>query len=177
MAVDAVGSTNDDDRWGCTPVIFLDIDGVLNGHDYNPVSQSNPIWPEKIMLLNHILQKTGAKIVICSAWRYMVHGGAITLTGFEYLLRTHGLMAGRIIGATCSDESDHQTRGRQIADFRHRYIPSRARCVVIDDGDDCDDESFRLSSCGIPWVQPHPKFGLSVDNAITATQILWGRQR
>ena len=46
----------------------------------------------------------------------------------------------------------------------------------IDDGDDCDDESFGLSSCGIPWVQPHPKFGLSVDNAVKATQILWGQK-
>lgn len=87
-------------------VIFLDIDGVLNGHDWDEPAQSNRIRFRCVEQLSRILQATGAKIVLSSAWRYMIHGGAMTHTGFEYMLRTHGAsgIVGKIIGVTIRDE-------------------------------------------------------------------------
>jgi len=72
-------------------VIFLDIDGVLNGHEFCEHAKSCGINPECVCELNRIIAATDAKIVLSSAWRYMVHGGALTLKGFEYMLRTHGV--------------------------------------------------------------------------------------
>lgn len=65
-------------------VIFLDIDGVLNHQGYlNDKKQAGKkliakpedwygaqqIEPEKVGLLNRIVEETGAAVVICSTWR------------------------------------------------------------------------------------------------------------
>lgn len=152
------------------PVIYLDIDGVLNGHNFNHLAESNIIETYRVKHLNWILLQTDARIVLSSAWRYMIHDGAMTLTGFEYLLRTHGLIAGRLIGATCLDETQWNTRGRQIASFHNRYVSPLAPAVVIDDGD--DEDTYGLKSCGIPWVRTNGKIGLTRDDAWQAIMYL-----
>jgi len=152
------------------PVVYLDIDGVLNWHRFSCLAQSNIIHPYNVKNLNFILLQTEARIVLSSAWRYMIHGGAMTLGGFEYLLRTHGVVAGRLIGATCSDETQWNTRGRQIASFHNRYISPLAKAVVIDDGD--DEDTYRLKTCGVPWVKTDGKTGLTSDDAIKVIRIL-----
>lgn len=49
-------------------VIFLDIDGVLNEHEW---MQNHTPWLDenKLKLLSSVLQKTGAKVVLSSNWR------------------------------------------------------------------------------------------------------------
>lgn len=153
------------------PVIFLDIDGVLNGHNFNEMAMSNIIERRCVKLLNWILLDTGARIVLSSAWRYMIHGG-MSLQGFDYLLRTHGVVADRLIGCTCTDETMWSTRGRQIASFRNRYISPLAPCVAIDDGD--DEDTYGLKTCGIPWVRTDGNRGLGTDEAFRAIKILKG---
>ena len=86
-------------------LLFLDIDGVLNRHNFNQVAGSNTLLPECVEQLNRIIHETGAKIVLSSAWRYMVLGKDVTLKGFEYLLRTHGVTSKiEIVGITPADE-------------------------------------------------------------------------
>lgn len=153
------------------PVIFLDIDGVLNGHNFSTEAMSNVIERKQVQLLNWILRKTDARTVLSSAWRYMIHGG-MSLQGFDYLLRTHGVIAGRLIGCTCTDETMWSTRGRQIASFRHRYVSPLARCVTIDDGD--DDDTYGLKTCGVPWIRTDANHGLSLANAMDAIEMLGG---
>lgn len=46
-------------------IIFLDVDGVLNDKDSFP-----NICCKKVQLLKYIIQKTDAKIVLSSSWRY-----------------------------------------------------------------------------------------------------------
>jgi len=46
-------------------IIFLDIDGVLNNKETFPL-----ICCKKVNLLKYILEKTHAKIVLSSTWRY-----------------------------------------------------------------------------------------------------------
>jgi hypothetical protein len=70
-----------------TPLLFLDVDGVLNSHDANEY-HFNTIHRDKIERLNRIVKATGAEIVISSAWRYMILGGSMTIDGFRYLLQT-----------------------------------------------------------------------------------------
>jgi len=67
-------------------VLFLDIDGVLNGHDFDVAAQSTRIQYRCVRQLNRIIKATECKIVLCSAWRYMLlkrprHKPAMTLTG------------------------------------------------------------------------------------------------
>jgi hypothetical protein len=82
------------------------------------------------------------KIVISSAWRYMILRGDVTLRGFEMLLKTHGLKVHeRIIGCTgpdgrIEDEPDHHDleawktaglrwRREQILDWVFEHNPMR----------------------------------------------------
>ncbi len=86
--------------------LFLDIDGVLNNHNFNVDSQSLSIDYRCVFWLNQILEKYRPKIILSSAWRYMVLGGAMTCKGFEYMLRTHGVHSCiDIIGCTEKDNT------------------------------------------------------------------------
>lgn len=94
-----------------------------------------------------------AKIVLSSAWRYLVHRGEMNLNGLEWLLRSHGVLAGRLHGITRKD-SERKTmswdgtyaswvhgneRGKQIAEYlgNDRSIPY----AVVDDLDLNPEES------------------------------------
>lgn len=53
-------------------VIFLDIDGVLNSEEYAlslGMGGMLGIDPDKVRILDRILEATGAKLVISSSWR------------------------------------------------------------------------------------------------------------
>jgi hypothetical protein len=64
------------------PVIFLDIDGVLNSIDFSKRTEHKwpdwPKWPDgqidrdAVAHLNRLITATGAKIVISSSWRKML---------------------------------------------------------------------------------------------------------
>lgn len=145
------------------PIIFLDIDGVLNRHLWNELAKSLSIESTSIAHLNRIIAETGAKIVISSAWRYMIIGQAMTLQGFDYLLRTHGLQADTLIGYTCSDE-ETVVRGMQIHQWREQnsHIGSY---VVIDDMDLWISEMH-------PMILTNPAEGLTGKHADEAIAIL-----
>ncbi len=58
-------------------VIFLDVDGVLNSDEYFDKIRNLDIQGiereidiEKIKLLKKAIDETGAKVVLCSSWRY-----------------------------------------------------------------------------------------------------------
>ena len=60
------------------PIIFLDIDGVLNNRQYTMLKLSQgqpkgrmPFDPESLTVLKEILEETGAEVVLSSTWRYM----------------------------------------------------------------------------------------------------------
>lgn len=161
------------------PLIFLDIDGVLNAHAYDPIAESCTISPECVKSFNRVLSETDALIVLSSAWRYMIAGGAMTLKGFEYLLRTHGVHCnGRLVGRTCKDEF-LEGRGKQIcwwlacnsAEFGTNHL-------VIDDGG-TDPVTGEWHDMGIP-AAGHPvlwtvgNVGLTWSDAGRAIEMLRG---
>jgi hypothetical protein len=145
-------------------LIFLDIDGVLNRHDFNTEAQSSTFCPDCVRQLNRVIDHTGAKIVLSSAWRYMVHGGAITLKGFEYLLRTHGVTAKcEVVSVTEPDETV-PGRGAQIRHWIEANAAGRPplRFVVVDDEPALCDE---IESRGLPLVRTDPRDGLTAKDA------------
>jgi hypothetical protein len=151
-------------------LIFLDIDGVLNGHNFCHEAQSNLINRDCVARLNRIILKTGAKVVLSSAWRYMILGGAQTLAGFEYMLRTHGATAAmNIIGHTVSDETeDCETRGKQISRYGDECSEDVEAYVVI------DDDSYDIAGEGHPLVQTDGQVGLTDADADRAIELLAG---
>lgn len=117
-------------------VLFLDIDGVLNGHEYDPEAKSCSINPECVRRLNRVLDATGCEVVLSSAWRYMVLGGAMTLSGFGYLLRTHRVrnLGARLVGTLPADEGqvDPGERGRLAVAWLMGQVGVRNAAMVDD---------------------------------------------
>jgi hypothetical protein len=96
--------TENSDSLRCSSVIFLDMDGVLN--DHTPMDNRYcGVKKECVANFNQILDAVpDAKIVISSAWRYMILRGDVTVKGFEMLLLTHGVKCfQRVIGHTIAD--------------------------------------------------------------------------
>lgn len=120
-------------------IIFLDIDGVLNGHDkHRHPNGYCGIDPQCVYRLNRIVAETGANLVISSAWRYLMINGVMSERGFRNMLMTYGLDKDiNIIGRTVPDE-DTPDRGKQIISsvrFWER-ISTSLRYVILDDGSD-----------------------------------------
>lgn len=53
-------------------IIFLDIDGVLNYNGYKTLTSSGSLFvnDNKIKILKEIIERTGAKVVLSSTWRF-----------------------------------------------------------------------------------------------------------
>jgi hypothetical protein len=71
-------------------VIFLDIDGVLNRHEYIGPSQSATFNRQCVNNFNKLLLIC-PNVVLVSAWRYIILRGDMTLNGFALMMRTHGI--------------------------------------------------------------------------------------
>lgn len=166
-----------------TPLIFLDIDGVLNNHAALR-DGINSIDRQNMEQLNILVRATGAKIVISSAWRYMILGGAMTIDGFRYMLMTHGLTSeAKIIGHTVSDEQVSE-RGEQIREYLHVFFNRGAapQYVVLDDGSEEPQAgrptlSASLRGHGHRWILVDGERGLSAPDVERAVAVLEGRIR
>jgi hypothetical protein len=144
------------------PILFLDIDGVLNSAAWfsavTDVTGGEAVWPdesfdpENVDALNRITDETGAKIVISS--RRRLTNGSDELVDY---LRTAGV-TGPIVGTTPYNEG--AARGMTI--FRwvaeNRYVT--APMVILDD---LPPEVFGPMAPHL--VQTDPAVGLSWANA------------
>ena len=146
-------------------LIFLDVDGVLNGHEQHPNGYCG-IKTECVYQLNRIIAETGAVLVISSAWRYMLRT-AMSVDGFCYMLMTYGLIRdAHIEGVTPWDE-DIEGRGRQIRAWMNEYGDGR-RYVVLDDMD------LGITEERHPFIQTDGLVGLTEKDADAAIAILKG---
>lgn len=114
--------------------IFLDIDGVLNGHEQHDNGCCG-MRADCVERFNRILKEfTGVQIVISSAWRYLVTCNSMTPSGFESLLLTHGLnVHGRIEGFCRHDYSRDEPRINVILDWLKTNAPQCESWLAIDD--------------------------------------------
>ena len=112
--------------------LFLDIDGVLNcSTTKNRIVPGGAIIgvdPYKVLLLNRIIEATGAKIVLSSSWRHYPsleeHLSEFTI---PYIAKT--------------GDSPCRTRGCEIRDWLEKNHPTRKerdelRCAILDDDTD-----------------------------------------
>lgn len=171
------------DERSMNPLIFLDIDGVLNDHIWDEEIQCGQIHKDKVARLNTILRETDARIVLSSAWRYIVHRGEMNMMGLEWLLRSHGVMANRLIGITDKDAEVvrqpgwdgsqtwvHTTeRGYQITSWLLQNGVQGVRYVAIDDMD------LGITDAGHPLVLTESDTGLTDIDVAEAIQFLNAR--
>lgn len=163
--------------------LFLDIDGVLNAHEFDREVLCGQIHRDKVYLLNGVLRDTGAKVVLSSAWRYIVHRGEATVAGLDWLLRSHGMLAGRLVGVTRPDTMERgktysgdpkdwcpvaNERGLQIRDWFVQHQIAPARYAVVDDLD------LGIIAAGHPFVQTEGTVGLTAADAAELIDILNG---
>ena len=133
--------------------IFLDIDGVLN--NFASMYKHVEILPEKVLLVNNICERTGAEVVISSAWRS--HG----LDRLKFLLGSVGLGEWRIIDVTPRGGDGRGTEIQQWLDAHD------VESYVI-----LDDNSDMLESQMENFVKTDMCDGLTVKNAEEAVKIL-----
>lgn len=128
--------------------IYLDIDGVLNKHRAYP-NGYNGIDYENLQILDRVLEGRNIEIVLSSAWRYLIHNGSMTLTGFQNLLKTHGMHnTENIVWFTREDAYKNEPRAIQIQeDIDYNQIKNY---LIIDDL----DLGFTENNMNFLWIDP-----------------------
>jgi hypothetical protein len=110
-------------------VLFLDIDGVLNNKKYiNKVESGNALDPRCIMHLNHIIDMTGCKVVVSSAWR-LYHTWPELLS----ILENAGVNTKTFIGVTRNLFHKFLSRDDEILDWLQNNTTEDVKYVVLDD--------------------------------------------
>jgi hypothetical protein len=126
-------------------IIFLDFDDVLN--TAKTLARGELFETAKVGILNDILDRTDAKIVVTSNWRL-----AVTLDELETMLvEAGGHAAGRVAGATPWIED--LSRGAEINAWLEKAPVRVSEFVILDNRTDMETYSPRL-------VRTDPRFGL-----------------
>lgn len=144
------------------PILFLDIDGVLNRKGcFDEIAMSSTFDPECVEILNTVLDRVpSCKIVLSTSWREtLLAGEAMTLRGFEFMLRTHRLhVASRLLSYTTLDERIAKLRGQQIHFWLSVNAPTFWAAV-----DDTACSSMDL--LGSRFVKTDPDVGITAEDA------------
>ena len=151
------------------PIIFLDIDGVLNhetfyikrGKNTHLKFPHSQICSYSISHLNNITNKTGAQIVISSVWR-----GGRTLEELKEIFETVGA-TGEIIGFTPKG-CCNCFRGNEIFKWQkdNNRCPHTSKFVIL------DDDSDMLYWQKDNFIHIRNKFGLTYEDSQNAVKIL-----
>ena len=135
-------------------VIFLDIDGVLNSDQTSNPRKLPYIVDRKLLArFKRVLERTGAKVVLSSAWRYDPAG----LFSAKY----HGIPF-----VDVTPDMPHRPRRDEILTWLKKH-PKVDRFVVMDDDDDELDE--------LPLFQPSASTGLDARMARGVIDYLSGK--
>lgn len=162
--------------------LFLDLDGVANRHVLLPSGVCG-IEADCMARLNHVIEATHCRLVIASAWRYMMLMGACNLFGFWYLLRTHGLKplpdqddthkhTGPLVGCLSYDYLPVRNgdRGRLARDWLHAWDNDESAITAA--VDDLPEEITGYGEVGIPCVVTEGSVGLTDDGAERLIKLL-----
>lgn len=141
-------------------LVFLDFDGVLNcetTRENNPHGNTG-IERRLVERLNTLCRRTGADIVVSSAWRRY-----FAVDELRTMLQAHGLSpAVKILGAT--PNLFYEPRGMEIDAWLKKHGHEVRSFVILDDHGDMAHHYARL-------VQTNPAVGLR-DRDIEAAQRL-----
>ncbi len=128
-------------------IIFLDFDGVLNIYPQGSDKYGDIFHQHFIDNLKHIIDKTGAKIVISSSWRCGMMIDGIFIAGLEIMQQMwkDRNYPGEIIGVTPDyffRTGSSLQRGKEIDGWIESYPSKISNYVILDD--DTDMEPHQL---------------------------------
>jgi len=171
-------------------VVFLDVDGVLRparagSFDISTEGEAKPdtsdFFPAAMKALRHIMERTAAKIVLCSEWRRAeTLTKALQDTFVKNRLRpwsdstTSSL---KLESGPDALRSFAERRSKEISEWLRKHEGEVSGWVVLDDINlSIADEASTASSkaMGPHHVQTWPLCGLTMGNAKTAVRILNG---
>lgn len=154
-------------------VIFLDVDGVLNSAEYHRerhVRGRKPLDPVAVRRLNHLTDRTGARIVISSSWRQW---GFLNV---RQMLKDAGVTGWIVSRTPILDSGRTETgiygwvpRGVEIASWLASTRTPVDRFVILDDEDDMAHVGHRL-------VRTSHDVGLTDEDVARAHFLLTGKR-
>lgn len=172
-----------------TPLIFLDVDGVLNstrtacafdGYGFPPANDATDLMrsdlrldPVAVGLVRRLVESVGASIVISSTWRL-----GSTPEVFRRIFKAYGWANAPVIDMTPNlafvapserkgDPFDRKQRGEEVRAWLEENRPDRLPpYVILDDFTDFYDDQ--------PLVLTNPDIGLSFKDYQQALGILQG---
>lgn len=153
-----------------TTYLYLDIDGILNKHDTLP-NGYNTIYLDKMQLLNRIVANTKCRIVLVSAWRYLILNGQMTLIGFSSLLLTYGLTDSNYICGYIEEDfavDNKNDRALNILKYRKDNLIEDCKYLVLDDLD------LGYTALGLPWYSVDGSIGIVEEDVEKITKELLG---
>lgn len=152
-------------------VIFLDIDGVLNFINCKDRIRNIPfVNHKKILLLKRIIDKTNAKVVLSSTWRYgwydIENGDTDTFDAYDFNKLTEKLKEYNIEFISKTPESNHYHRGLEIKEWFENWNGEIIeKFVILDDVDNMNPFMNNL-------VLIDPNYGLTKKDVKRAIKIL-----
>lgn len=118
-------------------ILFLDIDGVLNCSDtFKDQPRGDAIDDDMVRCINRVIDVTGCKIIISSAWRF-----CYTLPVLRRKLGEHGLLPNTVIGVTGRGDG----RGNEILAWLALHPEVTCWAAVDDDSFDMGPVKDRLA--------------------------------
>jgi 16S rRNA C1402 (ribose-2'-O) methylase RsmI len=143
-------------------IIFLDVDGVLINRE-SCMRGFAKHSPECVTVLNDLLKKSDANIVVSSCWRI-----GRTVIELRDLFNEWGVLPGRVLDKTPHDWQKSEIRGDEIQQWLNQREDIRGDVesfVIIDDDRDMGHLLPRL-------VQTEFEFGLTTSDAEKALALL-----
>lgn len=146
-----------------SPVILLDVDGVLNAHEWCHIPALPRINQRSATVLNEIIRRTSSELVIISTWRSVLLRGEVNAKGFEWMLATHGIHA-RVRGWTPANRSVEEPEPVQRSRFVSQWLADHKPeqwCVI-------DDLPLTVEKL----IRPNPAIGLEPYHVLDACRFL-----
>ena len=140
-------------------IIFLDIDGVLNGHEWIHRKDNGATWSgsrinsEPSRILHRIIEQSSAKVVLISSWRGWINHGSMTPIGFANVLRSHGVESNIVDALPSKDPNLNHGEDRALKLLEWLKNNDCLSYVVLEDID--------LSPFGVEnQIKTDPRIGL-----------------
>lgn len=150
-------------------ILFLDIDGPLNAHQKHRNGYCG-VDPKKAGLLDYVVGETGCRIVLASAWRYLILNGSMRLDGFRNMLLTHGVPV-RTANAIDSylpadvNKDDPHDRGKLAQEWLRSFKTATTFAAL-------DDLPGGYKEVGIPLALVAGDVGLRPQDAVDLIRVL-----
>ena len=145
-----------------TPIVFLDLDGVINSesseeliHDF---SIGHTYDPKLCIVLNSLFSEVEVDVVVSSTWRF--GRGAYEL---EKVLETIGVYC-NVIGVTPFNGNFHEPRGNEIELWLASHGNPKNFIIIDDDNDMKEDQLSRFIEvdCSVGFTQSNLERSLTL---------------